>query len=77
MVRKEPELGVTARGFSSEEGFADLQMTVSLEPDHFLVVSAVDPKINRFSVGSLWLSEMDKVPALETVLIFVPAANAK
>ena len=74
VMRREPELGVTRGGFTSEEAFTDLQMAATLGPDHFLVVSSVDPRTNRFSVGSLWLSEMEKVPALETVLIFVPAA---
>jgi hypothetical protein len=76
VMRSEPEVGITRGGFTSEEAFTDLQMAATLGPDHFLVVSSVDPRTNRFSVGSLWLSEMEKVPALETVLVFVPAANA-
>ena len=41
--------------------------------DDFLVVTAMDPKSSPFSVGTLWLSDTDKVPATETVLIFVPS----
>jgi hypothetical protein len=73
VVRREGELGVTGSGFMSEEAFADLQMAATLSPDQFLVVCAVDPKAQKFSVGTLWLSDVDKVPAMETVLIFKPA----
>jgi hypothetical protein len=74
--RREGQLGVAAGGFTHEESFPDLSMAAVLGADQFLVVSPVDPKSNRFSVGSLWLSDVDKVPAMETVLIFVPATTA-
>jgi hypothetical protein len=75
--RREGTLGISSGGFVHEESFPDLAMGAILSADQFLVISPVDPKQNRFSVGSLWLSDIDKVPAMETVLIFVPATSAK
>jgi len=72
------ELGITAhRGITAEESFPDLQMSAALAADHFLLISSVDPKANQFSIGSLWLADTEKVPAVETVLIFVPATPTK
>ena len=72
MMRVPGEMGANG-SFSSEEGFSDLQIGATLGADQFLVVSPQDPKESRFSVGSLWLSNLDKVPATETVMVFVPA----
>ncbi|HVT79676.1 MAG TPA: hypothetical protein VHM90_03385 [Phycisphaerae bacterium] len=69
-----PGIGVTSSGFTSEETFDDLRMAATLNSQQFLVISAMDPKASPFSVGTLWLSDHDKVPATETVLVFVPAA---
>lgn len=68
-------LGMTGAAFTSEEEFTDLQMGATLAADQFLVVSPQDPKESRFSVGSLWLSNPDHVPATETVLVFIPVIN--
>ena len=65
-------VGAMRAGFTSEESFSDLRMAASVNPDHFLVVSAIDPKVSRFSVGTLWLADLERVPAMETVLVFVP-----
>jgi len=75
--RAEGQLGVAAGGFTHEESFPDLAMAAILGADQFLVISPVDARNNRFSIGSLWLSDVDKVPAMETVLIFVPATAGK
>ena len=69
------ELGITGRGMVSEESFPDLQMSAPLGADQFLLISSVDPKSNPFSIGSLWLADADKVPAVETVLIFSPPSE--
>lgn len=66
-------MGVTGSGFTSEETFSDLRMAATLTAQQFLVIAAMDPKSSPFSVGTLWLSDRDKVPATETVLVFVPA----
>jgi hypothetical protein len=67
-------MSITGGGaFTSEEEFSDLQMGATLGADQFLVVAPQDPKESRFSVGSLWLSNPDHVPATETVLVFIPA----
>jgi hypothetical protein len=73
-----PGMGVTNSGFTSEESFEDLRMTATLTAEQFLVLSAMDPKPDSYSIGTLWLSDHDQVPATETVLVFVPApANTK
>jgi len=69
-------MGVTSSNISSEESFEDLRMAASLTADQFLVISAMNPQSSTFSVGTLWLSDHDQVPATETVLVFVPTANA-
>jgi hypothetical protein len=74
---REGHLGIAGGGVVREESFSDLTMGALLNADQFLVVAPVEPKTNRFSVGSLWLSDVDKVPAVETVLIFVPANSTK
>ena len=61
--------------FTSEESFADLQMAATLSPNEFFVVAPQDPRGSRFSVGSLWLSDLEKAPPAETILVFVPAAG--
>jgi len=70
--RTDRELGITGRGFTSEENFPDLQMSAALTADQFLLISCVDPKSNKFSIGSQWLADTETVPAVETVIIFVP-----
>jgi hypothetical protein len=67
--------GMGNNAFSSEETFADLQMAATLSPSEFFVVAPQDPKGSRFSVGSLWLSDLEKAPPAETILVFVPAAG--
>ncbi len=71
--REEHEMGVTRTGFIMEESFSDLRLGAVLPQDHFLVISAADPKTNKYSVGSLWLAETQRLPATETVLVFVPS----
>jgi hypothetical protein len=75
LMQRSPSLTLNSGGgaFTSEEEFSDLQMGATLAADQFLVVSPQDPKESRFSVGSLWLSNPDHVPATETVLVFIPA----
>jgi hypothetical protein len=73
VIRAGVEQGITRTGFSSEETFSDLNLAATLTADQFLVVSAMDPKASPFSVGTLWLSDQEKAPPTETVLIFVPA----
>ena len=70
-----PGMGVTSSTVASEEVFNDLIMTTSLTANEFLVVCALDPKASSFSVGALWLSDYVRVPATETVLVFVPAGK--
>jgi len=75
VAMERPGLGVTRTGFTSEESFEDLRMAATLTADQFLVVAAMDPKTSPFSVGTQWLSDHDKAPATETVLVFVPTPN--
>ncbi len=62
-----------------EATFANLRLTASLKADQFLVIAPADPKAaaSAFSVGTRFLSDADKVPALETVLVFVPILEDK
>ena len=73
VIRSERELGITSAGFTMEESFADMRMAAQVTPQQFLVLASADPRGNKFSVGSLWLSETQRVPPTETVLVFVPA----
>ena len=41
----------------------------------FTRYATMDPKTSPFSVGTLWLSNHESVPATETVLVFVPTPN--
>ena len=67
--------GIGNSGFTSEETFTDLQMAATLNSTEFFVVAPQDPRGSRFSVGSLWLSDLEKAPPAETILVFVPAAG--
>jgi hypothetical protein len=67
-----PALGATHSDFAMEATLEDMQMAVALTSEQFLVLSALDPKPGSHSVGALWLSDQDRVPATETVLVFVP-----
>jgi hypothetical protein len=73
-----PGMGITNADITSEESFEDLRMSATLTAAQFLVLAAMDPKPRSYSVGTLWLSDPDIVPATETILVFVPApANTK
>jgi len=72
VIRNAVEPGITRTGFTSEESFSDLNLAATLTVDQFLVVSAMDPKASPFSVGTLWLSDQEKAPPTETILVFVP-----
>jgi hypothetical protein len=72
VIRNTSEMGVTRTGFTSEESFSDLNLSAMLTAEQFLVVSAMDPKSSPFSVGTLWLSDQEKAPPTETILVFVP-----
>ncbi len=74
MTRTGQDMGVTRSGFTSEESFDDLRVAANLSASDFLVVTPMDPKSSPFSIGTLWLSDPDKVPATETILVFVPTA---
>jgi hypothetical protein len=76
VMRAGNEQGITRTGFTSEESFSDLNLAATLTADQFLVVSAMDPKTSPFSVGTLWLSDQEKAPPTETVLVFVPVPPA-
>lgn len=76
VIRQGLEHGIARTGFSSEESFADLALAATLTADQFLAVSAMDPKTSPFSVGTLWLSDQEKAPPTETVLVFVPVPPA-
>jgi hypothetical protein len=68
--------GMSPNGFVPEETFPDLRMAVTLNAEQFLVLSPMD-HAGPFSVGALWLSDRNKVPATETILVFVPTPNPK
>ncbi len=76
VARGPGEMGVTRTGFTAEETFDDLRLAVTLTADQFLAVSALDPKGNPFSVGTLWLSDRDGPAPKEMVLVFVPITVA-
>ena len=81
MIQLEPIVQFGSAGGTrpptGEVTFADMRLWTTVKPEQFLVVSAADPKANRFSVGTRFLSNNEKVPATETVLVFVPIAAEK
>jgi hypothetical protein len=76
MVQLEPivTFGVTPAGqpIGSEVTFLDIRLWTTIKQDQFLMVAPADPKANRYSVGTRFLSDNEKVPPTETVLVFVP-----
>ena len=52
VTRHEGQVGVVGGAFASEETFDDIQMAAILSADQFLVVTATDPKANRFSTSA-------------------------
>jgi hypothetical protein len=76
MVQLEPivTFGQSPNGqpVGNEVSFLDIRLWTTIKQDQFLIVAPADPKANRFSVGTRFLSDGDKVPPTETVLVFVP-----
>jgi len=72
VVRDPLNPGVVRTGFTAEETFADMRMATAVTAEQFLVVCPANPKDNKFSIGTLWLSQTEAVPPTETVLVFVP-----
>ena len=74
----QPTMGVAGSDLAAEAAFEDLRMTATLTAEQFLVLAALNPQPGSHSVGALWLSDPEHVPATETVLVFVPVpANTK
>lgn len=72
VARGEDQMGVVRMTIPREETFANLRLAASVQAQDFLVLAPSDMKKSPFSVGSRFLSDTDKVPAMETVLVFVP-----
>jgi hypothetical protein len=79
IVRGPQEMGVVRVTSPLEETFKNLRLGASLKAEQFLVIAPADPKGAgaAFSVGTRFLSDSDKVPPLETVLVFVPIVDEK
>ncbi len=60
-----------------EHLFPQLQMTVQIAPQHFVVLAAADATGRPASIGSAFLSETRRVPPRETVLLFIPMNGIK
>ncbi len=72
VMRGPEQLGVVGSSSRQEETFANLRLSAGVEANEFLVLAPSNPKENNFSVGSRFLTDNDKVPPLETILIFLP-----
>lgn len=70
--RDERDLGVVRTTHQQEQTFHNLRVETRLAGKNFLVLAPLNPKTNAFSVGTHFLSDSEKVPPTETVLIFVP-----
>lgn len=70
-------LGTVRSAMANEITFADMRLGTTLKPDQFLILAPTDPKANRYSIGTRFLSNNDRVPPVETALVFVPMAEAK
>lgn len=81
MVQLEPivQFGGSLNGQSTgnEITFLDIRLWTTIKQDQFLMVAPADPKSNKFSIGTRFLSDSDKVPPTETVLVFVPITDEK
>ena len=75
--RSGAELGNLQITGPQESTFVNLRLAVSLKMDDFLLLSPANPKGDTSSVGTRFLADTDKIPALETVLVFVPMAVNK
>lgn len=60
-----------------EHLFPQLQMTVQIAPQHFVVLAAADATGRPASIGSAFFSETRRVPPRETVLLFIPMNGIK
>ena len=75
VLRGAAELGIVGNTTRREETFANLRMAAPLEADKFMVLAPANPHANKFSVGTRFLTDTDQVPAMETILIFLPAKD--
>jgi len=59
----------------NEVTFTNLRLAVTVEGKDFLVLAPSDTKVDSFSVGSRFLTDTEKTPATESVLVFVPQSE--
>jgi hypothetical protein len=57
-----------------EDTLVGLRIAAQLKPGTFLLVAPADPK-QPYLVGTRFLANTDKVPATETLLVFIPGAG--
>jgi len=72
VTRGAQEMGVVRMTQPQEQTFRNLRLVTHVAAANFLVLAPLNPKQNSFSVGTRFLSDTDKVPPMETVLVFVP-----
>jgi hypothetical protein len=76
VMRGQEQLGIVGSNSRQEETFANLRLSAGVETNEFLVLAPANPKENNFSVGSRFLTDNDKVPPMETILIFLPVRES-
>ena len=72
VTRGAAEMGIVGRTARRDETFANLRLAASLDTSEFLVLAPANPRENKFSVGTRFLTDTDQVPPTETILIFLP-----
>lgn len=69
------EMGVVRMTLPQEETFRNLRLETQLKSGQFMVLAPADSKASSFSVGTRFLTNTDRVPAQEMVLVFVPVTR--
>ncbi len=78
VVRRPEDIGIVSNTLRHEETFSNLRLAASLGTHEFLVLApAPANKENKFSVGSRFLTNTDKIPPMETILVFLPLNDSQ
>jgi hypothetical protein len=76
--RSSNEMGIVQSSEPDIETLGNLRFSATIEPGQFFVMAPDTAGHNPNTIGSVFLSRIDREPQMETVLIFIPlAANPR